>query len=278
MIGEGAARSKTAWRRAETVLIVDDDARIRAFVQTTLTGWGYTVLLADGLQSARRVCERHPGPIDLLFTDVQMPGGGGPEVARLARPLRPGVRVLFMSGVYDGEDLLRLDPDTPVVFLAKPFTVQALRSKVHEVVGARAEAWGGARGDAGSPCFFLVELRPRRGKYRERAAHPPPAPGDTAKLYRIDPLHPDLLVCETCAVVVCAVPLTPPAEPIDPAGSLTARQAIEAWPEIGPAVLVHDVACRWRELRTQPDWEVGRGRHLKPHLWRAKLLGSGRPE
>jgi hypothetical protein len=47
--------------------------------------------------------------------------------------------------------------------------------------------------------------------------------------YRIDPLHPDRLVCETCAAVVCAVPLTPPTDPgIDAAGSLTARQVIEA--------------------------------------------------
>jgi hypothetical protein len=51
-------------------------------------------------------------------------------------------------------------------------------------------------------------------------------------------------------------PLTLPADHgIDPAGSLTARQVIDAWPEIGPTVLVHDVACGWRELRTQPPWE-----------------------
>jgi hypothetical protein len=65
-------------------------------------------------------------------------------------------------------------------------------------------------------------------------------------LYRIDPLHPDLLVCETCEAIVCSVPMTPPAEPIDSAGSLTTKQAIDAWPEIGPTMLVHDVACRWR--------------------------------
>jgi hypothetical protein len=63
-------------------------------------------------------------------------------------------------------------------------------------------------------------------------------------LYRLDPLHPDLLVCETCEAVVCSVPLTPPADPdIDAAGSLTARHVIDGWPEIGPAVVVHDVAC-----------------------------------
>jgi two-component system, cell cycle sensor histidine kinase and response regulator CckA len=143
MMDEGAARSKTALPRAETVLIVDDDSHIRTFVQTILAGWGYTVLLADGMQSARRACEQHPGPIDLLLTDVQMPGGGGPEVARLARTLRPEVRVLFMSGVYDAEGLLRLDPDTPVVFLAKPFTVQALLSQIREVLGTGAEPRAG---------------------------------------------------------------------------------------------------------------------------------------
>jgi hypothetical protein len=62
-------------------------------------------------------------------------------------------------------------------------------------------------------------------------------------LYRIDHLHPDLLVCETYAAVVCPVPLTPPAEPIHASGSLTARQVIEAFPGIGLKILVYDLEC-----------------------------------
>jgi two-component system, cell cycle sensor histidine kinase and response regulator CckA len=137
MTDAGNGRPQSAWKPAGTVLVVDDDACIRAFVQQALAGWGYTALTADGVPSARAVCERHPGPIDLLFTDVQMPGGGGPEVARLARSLRPGVRVLYMSGLYHTEDLLRLDPDAPVALLSKPFTVQVLKRKVREALDTR---------------------------------------------------------------------------------------------------------------------------------------------
>jgi hypothetical protein len=63
--------------------------------------------------------------------------------------------------------------------------------------------------------------------------------------------------------VVCSVPLTPPADPgIDPDGSLTAQQAIDGWPKVGPTVLVHDVACGWRQRGEAPAWEWVEGEWL----------------
>jgi hypothetical protein len=65
-------------------------------------------------------------------------------------------------------------------------------------------------------------------------------------LFRLDPLHPDLLVCETCEAVVCAVPMTPPAEPLDPAGPLTSQQVSRGWPDVAEAVREHAVVCTFR--------------------------------
>jgi two-component system cell cycle sensor histidine kinase/response regulator CckA len=118
----------------ETVLVVEDQAEVREFVAHTLRRYGYTTLEANGAAEAIAICGSHPGHIELLVSDVVMPGVGGPELATRIATLRPGIRVLFMSG-YAEESLTR--KGTPIVavsFLEKPFSSQALARRVREVL------------------------------------------------------------------------------------------------------------------------------------------------
>jgi len=121
-------------RGSETVLLVEDDARVRELAREVLLDQGYSVLASGDAAHALAVCRNHAGEIHLLLTDVVMPGPGGRELAGQVRALRPQVRVLYMSGyssnaiVHHGE----LDADT--AFLPKPFTPAALAAKIREVL------------------------------------------------------------------------------------------------------------------------------------------------
>jgi CheY-like chemotaxis protein len=121
-------------RGRETVLLVEDEDGLRALARLILEKHGYTVLAAANGGEALLACRQHPGPIDLLVTDVVMPHMGGPEVARQVAPLRPGMKVLFLSG-YADDAVLRQGSGGDVPFLPKPFTPAALANKVREVLG-----------------------------------------------------------------------------------------------------------------------------------------------
>ncbi|HVF61797.1 MAG TPA: ATP-binding protein [Thermoanaerobaculia bacterium] len=118
----------------ETVLLVEDDAALRRLTRTILQGKGYRVLEAGSAAAALEEVAQHPEGIDLLLTDVVMPGLNGPDLARRLRSLRPEVRILFMSGYSDGAVLRPgvLGPGT--AFLGKPFRADALAHKVREVL------------------------------------------------------------------------------------------------------------------------------------------------
>jgi PAS domain S-box-containing protein len=118
----------------ETVLFVEDAEVLRDLLQRVLAQGGYHVLAAaDGLDALARV-EAHAGPIDLVVTDVIMPGLSGPEFAARLRERRPGIRVLYVSG--HAADALGEGPQPDGAFLAKPFTPHALLQKVREVLDA----------------------------------------------------------------------------------------------------------------------------------------------
>jgi PAS domain S-box-containing protein len=121
----------------ETVLVVEDDEDVRSYTTDTLRELGYTVLEAQNGQSALRVLESHP-EIDVLFTDVGLPGGmNGRQLADTARERRSDLKVLFTSGyarnaiVHEG----RLDPG--VELITKPFTQAALAAKLRDMLDAR---------------------------------------------------------------------------------------------------------------------------------------------
>ena len=115
--------------RARTVLVVEDSDGVRELTRKFLTRHGYTVLPASSASEALDLFERHAG-VDLLLTDVVMPGGGGPELARQLLERRPGLRVIYMSG-YAGDEISRHGPFPPdASFLHKPFTSEALYTVV----------------------------------------------------------------------------------------------------------------------------------------------------
>lgn len=121
-------------RGAETVLLVEDEKPLRELAHEILRGNGYKVLEAPSPEEALLIGERHAGSIDLLLTDVVMPKMSGREVAKRLKPLRPTMKVLYMSGYTD--DVLGqhgvLAPDT--AYLQKPFTPDALARGVREVL------------------------------------------------------------------------------------------------------------------------------------------------
>jgi two-component system, cell cycle sensor histidine kinase and response regulator CckA len=115
-----------------TILVVEDEEEVRALARDVLEMNGFRVLEALDVDDATRLAQTHPGTIDLLITDVVMPGTSGPELARRLRVHRPGLRVLCMSGYPESEDH-RLDGEAGWnAWLQKPFTPDVLVWKVRD--------------------------------------------------------------------------------------------------------------------------------------------------
>ena len=120
----------------ETILLVEDEAALRAVARRSLEGQGYRILEASDGEMALALTAAHVDRIDLLVTDVVMPGMHGREVATRIVAQRPGIRVLYMSG-YTNDAIVHLGVlDPGVAFLQKPFSPDALRRKVREVLDA----------------------------------------------------------------------------------------------------------------------------------------------
>jgi PAS domain S-box-containing protein len=118
---------------AETVLLVEDDGGVRALAELVLSRHGYTVLTAADGSEALGVAGGHEGAIDVLVTDVVMPRMKGPELAEAVVRLRPGIRVLYMSGYTDAMEL----PESAVGdVVPKPFSEETLLRKVREALDA----------------------------------------------------------------------------------------------------------------------------------------------
>jgi PAS domain S-box-containing protein len=119
---------------SETVLLVEDDERVRALVCSVLKRGGYRVLEAEHAERAAEIAAARNGAIDLLLTDVVMPGRNGRELADLVVGRWPAVRVLFMSGYSSDTVLKRGVSATEAQFIQKPFTIDALTAKVRDVL------------------------------------------------------------------------------------------------------------------------------------------------
>jgi CheY-like chemotaxis protein len=121
-------------RGRETILLVDDDSGVRGVVRQVLEARGYRVFEADGGEAAERIARELGGRLDLLLSNVVMPETSGPEVARALRRLRPGLRVLFMSGYTENVIIHHGVVDPGVHGLSKPFTGDALARRVRAVL------------------------------------------------------------------------------------------------------------------------------------------------
>lgn len=121
-------------RGSETVLLVEDEDDVRRLVSRILTGQGYRVMEAANGRDALLLSENHSGLIQLMVTDVIMPEMTGKQLVERLQPLRPEMRVLFMSGYSAAviTDKGILEPSA--AYLSKPFTPQVLAEKVRQVL------------------------------------------------------------------------------------------------------------------------------------------------
>jgi len=121
-------------RGSETVLIVEDDDMLRNLAKKILHLYGYMGLEARDGNDALRVSEEHKGSIQLMVTDVVMPGMSGRELADRIQPLRPDMKILYMSGYTDNAIVHHQVLDPQLAFLQKPFTPEGLAGKAREVL------------------------------------------------------------------------------------------------------------------------------------------------
>jgi PAS domain S-box-containing protein len=129
---------ETSARGCETVLLVEDEETLRSLGAVVLESYGYNVLTAAGGQEALRLAHRHRGKLDLLLTDVVMPGINGCELAAMLRRRQPGLRVLFLSGYTEEDIVTRGIPNDGSAFLSKPFSPASLVTKIRQVLDAQS--------------------------------------------------------------------------------------------------------------------------------------------
>jgi PAS domain S-box-containing protein len=131
---DAGARSSGESRGTETILVVEDETTVRELARELLELYGYKVLEAAHGEEALRICRTHDGTIHLMLTDVVMPQMNGHELAETLAPLRPGMKVLYMSGYSEGSGVVRDILASKTLFLRKPFTPDALAEKVRALL------------------------------------------------------------------------------------------------------------------------------------------------
>jgi len=132
--GKAWSDSQTMPTGSETLLLVEDHDAVRAFARHVLRSCGYTLLEASDGREAIRVVQNHTGPIHLVVSDVVMPHLGGRQLAEGLEGVRPGLKMLFLSGYTDEAVVQHGILEADVAFLQKPFTPTALAQKVRAVL------------------------------------------------------------------------------------------------------------------------------------------------
>ncbi len=120
----------------ETILVVEDEEALRELAREFLEANGYKVIEAERGEKAIQLVEHSQTSIDLLLTDVVMPGIGGKQLAKRLLELRPGLHVLYMSGYTDDVINNRVLPENTLL-LPKPFTRAILLRKVREALDTK---------------------------------------------------------------------------------------------------------------------------------------------
>jgi two-component system cell cycle sensor histidine kinase/response regulator CckA len=121
-------------RASETVLLVEDEAGVRQLLKRVLDSAGYRVLAASNGDDAEKLFVDHGDSIDLVVTDVIMPGCGGPELLRRLRLGAPAIRVLYMSGYTEQSAVHNVGIDGGHPFVQKPFTSAEFVRQVREAL------------------------------------------------------------------------------------------------------------------------------------------------
>jgi CheY-like chemotaxis protein len=119
----------------ETLLLVEDDVNVRDLVADFLTSAGYQVMQGGDADEAEAACRSVNGRIDLLVSDVVLPGLDGPGLVERLRSSVPGLKALLISG-YPGDAIVRPGPESGTTFLPKPFSRAVLLGKVREALGS----------------------------------------------------------------------------------------------------------------------------------------------
>ncbi|MBE0556359.1 MAG: response regulator, partial [Proteobacteria bacterium] len=120
---------------AGRILLVEDDEMVREITKDILEEIGYTVLTVDTPKEAVALCENKETRVDLLLTDVVMPEMSGKELGKRIAAIRPGIKVLFMSGYTSDVIAHRGVLEKGVHFIQKPFRLKDLARKIHELIG-----------------------------------------------------------------------------------------------------------------------------------------------
>jgi two-component system cell cycle sensor histidine kinase/response regulator CckA len=135
---EAAPESRAAANGSETILLAEDDPALRELTAFMLEQRGFEVISATTAREALRLAEEHPIEIALLLTDLIMPELSGRALAEKVRALRPGIRVLFISGYADDAVRRTGSLEADAAFLEKPFSANDLATKVRETLDAAA--------------------------------------------------------------------------------------------------------------------------------------------
>lgn len=124
----------------ETILVAEDEAVVQKLLLELLRREGYATLAANDGVAALELARNHTGPIQLLITDVVMPKMAGTDLARQVTALKPGIRVLLISGYSNPESVAPLQNQAGVTYLRKPFLPRTLLAEVRALLDTRGVA------------------------------------------------------------------------------------------------------------------------------------------
>jgi two-component system cell cycle sensor histidine kinase/response regulator CckA len=137
-VRDGKSEMQIPQRGSETILLVEDEKGVRELAREYLASSGYTVIEAEDGHTALELAAMHVGQIHLLLTDVVMPGISGRELAERVSQIRPGIKIIYMSGYTDQAVVHQGILQNDAVLLQKPFTLMTLAGKLREMLAVPA--------------------------------------------------------------------------------------------------------------------------------------------